>query len=164
MRTINGSVMLAVIQALARASGLLLIPGQASADPAQFDIVAQPLPNALKSFAVQAKMQLLYRYDIVSHATATAVAGKLEKHAALEQMLRGTGLEAVYSNDNIATIRLVAPDAKPTATKDATGEKPNATDSPPTGAVTEDKSGYIRLAQADNGVQATPASPLDNAK
>ena len=162
MRTINGSVMLAVIQALARASGLLLIPGQASADPAQFDIVAQPLPNALKSFAVQAKMQLLYRYDIVSHATATAVAGKLEKHAALEQMLRGTGLEAVYSNDNIATIRLVAPDAKPTATKDATGEKPNATDSPPTGAVTEDKSGYIRLAQADNGVQATPASPTNN--
>ncbi len=79
--------------------------GGESADPAQFDIAAQPLPNALKTFATQAKMQLLYRYDIVSRATATAVAGKLEKHAALEQMLHGTGLEAVYSNEDTATIR-----------------------------------------------------------
>ena len=108
MTTINGSVRKAVVQALACASGLIVIPGLANADPAQFDIVAQPLPNALKAFAAQAKMQLLYRYDIVSRANASAVAGKLEKHAALDQMLRGTGLEAVYSNENTATIRLVA--------------------------------------------------------
>ncbi len=117
MRTINGSVRKAVIQALACTSALLAIAGQARADPAQFDIAAQPLPNALKTFATQAKMQLLYRYDIVSRATATAVAGKLEKHTALEQMLRGTGLEAVYSNENTATIRLISPEAKPTSTK-----------------------------------------------
>ena len=45
--------------------------GRASADPAQFDIAPQPLPDALKNFAAQAKMQLLYRYDIVSHAPPT---------------------------------------------------------------------------------------------
>ena len=162
MRTVNGSVHKAVIRALACASGFLLV-GEVSADPAQFDITAQPLPNALKSFAAQAKMQLLYRYDIVSHATATPVAGKLEKHAALEQMLRGTGLEAVYSNENTATIRLIAPDAKPTATKAATSEKPSTTDTPPTGATTADKSGYVRLAQADNGVQTTPNSSTHSA-
>ena len=158
MRGMTGSVRKAVIHALACAAGMLAVVGEASADPAQFDITAQPLPDALKSFATQAKMQLLYRYDIVSHATASPVAGKLEKHAALEQMLRGTGLEAVYSNENTATIRLIPADAKATATKSATSEKSSSPTEPPTGANTADKAGYIRLAQADTGAQATPES------
>ncbi len=82
-------------------------PASANADPAQFDIGSQPLPDALKSFAAQAKMQLLYRYDVVRHATANPVTGQLEKHAALEQMLRGTGLEVIYSGVDTATIRLI---------------------------------------------------------
>src|ERR1700692_1433005 len=125
MRTNNRLVRMAVLQALACASGLVLAtPGKASADPARFDIAAQPLPNALKNFAAQAKMQLLYRYDIVSHATASPVAGQLEKHAALEQLLRGTGLEAVYSNENTATIRAIsAADKTAPGTKAATGDK-----------------------------------------
>src|ERR1700758_2451004 len=98
MRATNRLVRLAVLQALACTSGLFLAtPGRASADPARFDIAPQPLPDALKNFAAQAKMQLLYRYDIVSRATANPVAGQLEKHVALDQMLRGTGLEAIYS-------------------------------------------------------------------
>ena len=109
MRKTNSLVRLAVLQALACTSGLLLAtPGRASADPARFDINPQPLPDALKNFAAQAKMQLLYRYDIVSHATANPVAGQLEKHVALEQMLQGTGLEAIYSGDNTATIRVIS--------------------------------------------------------
>jgi len=72
MKSNNGLVRVAVLRALACASGLLLAtPDSASADPARFDINAQPLPAALKSFATQAKMQLLYRYDIVSHAKRT---------------------------------------------------------------------------------------------
>src|ERR1700723_3111314 len=109
MKSNNNLVRLAVLQALTCASGLMLAaPGSASADPARFDISAEPLPNALKHFAAQAKMQLLYRYDVVSHATATPVAGQLEKHAALERMRQGTGLEAVYSDANTATIRLIS--------------------------------------------------------
>src|SRR5689334_8352567 len=101
MRTTNRLVRLAVLQALACASGVLLTtPGRANADPAQFDIGRQPLPEALRSFAAQAKMQLLYRYDVVRDATANPVAGEIEKHVALEQMLRGTGLEAVFSGES----------------------------------------------------------------
>src|SRR5271170_4833410 len=86
MRANNGLIRIAVLQALACASGLILTtPGRASADPAQFDITAQPLPGALKNFATQAKMRLLYQYDVVSHATANPVAGQLENHAALEK-------------------------------------------------------------------------------
>src|SRR5882762_9907106 len=109
MKSNNGLVRVAVLRARACASGLLLAtPGSAIADPARFDINAQPLPAALKSFAAQAKMQLLYRYDVVSHAKASPVTGQLEKHAALEQLLRGTGLEAVYSSNNTATIRPIS--------------------------------------------------------
>src|SRR5258708_37547276 len=125
MRSTNSLVRLAVLQALACTSGLLLAtPGRASADPARFDIAPQPLPDALKNFAAQAKMQLLYRYDIVSRATANPVAGQLEKRVALEQMLRGTGLEAIYSGENTATIRLISTSQKTTSgTKTATGDK-----------------------------------------
>src|SRR5215213_4144321 len=106
MRATNRVVRLAILQALACTSGLLLTtPGMAHADPAQFDIGPQPLPDALKNFAAQAKMQLLYRYDVVRNATANPVTGQLEKHAALEQMLRGTGLVAIFSGADTATIR-----------------------------------------------------------
>ncbi|HEY0747794.1 MAG TPA: TonB-dependent receptor [Steroidobacteraceae bacterium] len=151
MKTSNRLVRLAVLQALACAPGLLLAtPGSAVADPARFDISAQPLPNALKNFAAQAKMQLLYRYDVVSRATASPVTGSLEKHAALEQLLRGTGLEAVYSNDNTATIRLIsAEDKSASGTKAAGAEKATpSTAAPTTSTIADRNPGYIRIAQA----------------
>src|ERR1700716_600761 len=152
MRTINGAVRWAVLQALACASGLVLAaPGRASADAAQFNIAAQPLPNALKSFAAQAKMQLLYRYDVVGHATASPVTGQLEKHAALEQLLRGTGLEAVYSSNTTATIRLIATGERAApGTKTATGDKPGPANSPPTtSTAAEQNPAYLRVAQTN---------------
>jgi len=161
MGTNNGLVRMAVLQALACASGLLLAtPGSASADPARFDIAAQPLPNALKNFAAQAKMQLLYRYDIVSHATASPVNGQLEKHAALEKLLRGTGLEAVYSNENTATIRLISAGEKATpGAKAATGDRPGPINSPPTTSTAGDPGPrYLRLAQTTT----TPAPDAQN--
>src|SRR5437868_7612219 len=161
MRATNGLVRLAVLQALACASGLALAtPGRASADPARFDIAPQPLPSALKNFAAQAKMQLLYRYDVVSHATANPVAGQFEKHVALEQLLRGTGLEAIYSGENTATIRLISTAQKATSgTKAGGADKSDPTDSPPTSSTSPDRySGYIRLAQADSSAQPAPSA------
>ncbi len=156
MKTNNSLVRVAVLQALACASGLFLAtPGSASADPARFDIAPQPLPNALKNFAAQAKMQLLYRYDVVSHATASPVTGQLEKHVALELLLRGTGLEAVYSNENTATIRSIsAGDKAGPGTKTATGDKPGPANSPPTtSTAAEQNPGYLRVAQVNTSAQ-----------
>src|SRR5580658_7636932 len=134
MKSNSRLVRMAVLQALLYASGLMLAtPDTASADPARFDIAAQPLPTALKNFAAQAKMQLLYRYDIVSHKTASPVTGQLERHAALELLLRGTGLEAVYSNDSTATIRLISAEEKAASgTKTETGDKVGPATAPPT--------------------------------
>ncbi|MFC4314132.1 TonB-dependent receptor [Steroidobacter flavus] len=145
MRATNRLVRLAILQALACTSGLLLAaPGSANADPAQFDIGPQPLPDALKNFAAQAKMQLLYRYDVVRSATANPVSGQLEKRAALEQMLRGTGLVAIYSGEDTATIRPVAIEKKRAdATSSDTPASPSTSSTVPGG-----HSGFIRLAQA----------------
>jgi TonB-dependent receptor len=167
MKSNNRLVRLAVLQALACASGLMLAtPGSASADPARFDITAQPLPNALKNFAAQAKMQLLYRYDVVSHATATPVTGQLEKHAALERLLQGTGLEAVYSDANTATIRVISAADKAGASTKATspsGNKSGATDAPPTTSAADTRTGPILLAQAGPAAQPAQGPASDSA-
>src|ERR1700691_4061470 len=162
MRSNNCLVRMAVLHALACA--ILATPGKASADPARFDIAAQPLPTALKNFAAQAKMQLLYRYDIVSHATASPVSGKLERHAGLDLLLRGTGLEAVYSNQNTANIRLISTEDKAaSATKAATGGKVGPPTAPPTSSTAADaNTQYIRLAQATANTQADRSAAANN--
>jgi TonB-dependent receptor len=167
MKSNNRLVRLAVLQALTCASGLMLAaPGSASADPARFDITAEPLPNALKHFAAQAKMQLLYRYDVVSRATATPVTGQMEKHAALERLLRGTGLEAVYSDENTATIRFISAADKAgasTRATSATGDRSAATDAPPTTSTADTTTGSLLLAQATAVPKPAQGPPSDSA-
>ncbi|MET0657762.1 MAG: TonB-dependent receptor [Steroidobacteraceae bacterium] len=92
--------------ALVSATGLLLAaPTMARAEPARFDIPAQPLAAALQAFAAQARMQLLYEQSAVADIRGNAVSGELERKAALEELLRNTGLEVIYSSEGAATIR-----------------------------------------------------------
>jgi len=72
----------------------------------RFDIGSQPLVAALKTFAEQSNMRLLYEQDAVRHVTANPVVGNFGKREALEKMLQGTGVEVVFSGDNAATIRV----------------------------------------------------------
>jgi TonB-dependent receptor len=146
------AVRMAVLRALACASGLVLaLPASVRADPAKFNIEAQPLPNALKNFATQAKMQLLYPYDLVSHATANPIAGDLEKHAALDAMLKGTGLEAVYSSENTATIRSIAGSDKSGAGgKAGNGDKGSPGTAPSAPSQPDKKSRNLRIAEAQS--------------
>ena len=148
----NESVRMAVLRALACASMLVLAaPRSVSADPAKFNIEAQPLPNALKNFAAQAKMQLLYPYELVSHATANPVVGDLEKHAALDAMLEGTGLEAVYSSENTATIRSIAASNKSGAGgKPVNGDKAGPGTGPSAPSQPDKKSRNLRIAEAQS--------------
>lgn len=71
-----------------------------------FDIPAQPMSEALRTFAEQAGMQLLYRPDAITGLNARALQGQYDRRQALEQLLRETDLEVVYSADNVATIRV----------------------------------------------------------
>src|SRR3546814_5020260 len=88
-------------------------------DLAQFDIPKQPLSAALKAFAEQADMQLLYRSETINGATVRPLKGELDKRQALQRLLEGTNLEAVYSADDAATIR---PRGKEPITKERSEE------------------------------------------
>lgn len=79
----------------------------ALADTQRFDIPAQPLPEALRIFADQADMQLIYKPEAVSAGVSSPVSGDLDKRVALELLLKGTGFEVVFSKGNAATIRTV---------------------------------------------------------
>jgi iron complex outermembrane recepter protein len=95
-----------VRQTLARCAVIAItLPALAFADSARFAIRAEPLPAALKAFAQQAHMQLLYEYSIVHDIRGNSVSGILEKRAALLRLLRNTGLEPIFSSENAATIR-----------------------------------------------------------
>jgi iron complex outermembrane recepter protein len=74
-------------------------------DSLKFHIAAQPMVPALKAFADQATMQLLYMHEAVESATANPVIGSFEKRDALTQLLRGTKLEVVFIADDAAAIR-----------------------------------------------------------
>jgi len=85
---------------------IFVLPIPAWALDAQwFDIPAQSLSEALRVFAGQAKMQLLYKPDVVGHEKSNAVTGEYGREEALQQLLKDTGLEVVFSKGNVATIR-----------------------------------------------------------
>jgi iron complex outermembrane recepter protein len=118
------SLMMAWRVLLCSAGIALTVPAMAVADSARFNIPAQPLPIALKAFATQAHMQLLYQYDAVEGAKGNPVSGDLDKHRALTQLLRNTGLEAIYSSDSAATIRRVRADTSSQPTRQSQQNQP----------------------------------------
>jgi outer membrane receptor protein involved in Fe transport len=60
------------------------------------DIPAQSLAPALKAFARQTGLQLIYVSDVVRDHTSRAVPAGLRAHEALSRMLEGTGLSFEY--------------------------------------------------------------------
>ena len=126
----------------------LTVPAMAMADAVRFNISAQPLPQALKAFAAQAHMQLLYQYGAVANARGNAVVGDLDKHTALDQLLKNSGLEVIYSSESAATIR-----PKLTPTGNVRSEDP-----PLGGSESPQPGDSLRLAQANSGQAQTDSS------
>lgn len=121
MECISSTVLRAIIGLT-----LPLVPLLVMGASARFDIDRQPLSAALKAFADQSHMQLLYEHDTVAGFTANAVTGELDTHAALESLLHHSGLEVIYSSDTAATIRQpqnrVAPSPGPSKSANAVAE------------------------------------------
>lgn len=99
LRFVKPARILACCSALA-----LAWPALAQADTARFEIKAEPLSVALKAFAQQAHMQLLYEYVIVKDLRGNPVIGIIDKHTALKELLQNTGMEAVFTSNDAATI------------------------------------------------------------
>jgi|HubBroStandDraft_4_1064222.scaffolds.fasta_scaffold00083_7 iron complex outermembrane receptor protein len=81
----------------------------AMADSVEFDIAAQPMPQALKRFAAQAHVQLLFDYKAVEALKTSTVRGRFEAADALGLLLRGTGLTFQQVNDHTIAISRAGP-------------------------------------------------------
>ncbi|TDP71784.1 TonB-dependent receptor domain-containing protein [Roseateles toxinivorans] len=84
-------------------------PPVAAAQPQPLNIAAQAAPQALQQLMDQTKLQLIYSPDLLRGVTTKAVNGSFTPMDALARMLEGTGLQAVGTGVNAATIRPTVP-------------------------------------------------------
>jgi outer membrane receptor protein involved in Fe transport len=114
--------------ALARAIGLVLglsIGARAPAQTAAFDVPEEDALSAIPEFARQANLQILAPANELQGIKTHAVHGTIDVHAALEQLIRGTGIVIASDDGHIISLH-VAPDpssgALPTVTSGLGGE------------------------------------------
>jgi len=84
-------------------------PKQAStaAAPVEFSISAQPMDRALKEFASQARLQLIFATgDVTADTLAPAVFGLYLPEAALAKLLEKTSLRYKFVNANTVSIEI----------------------------------------------------------
>ena len=92
----------------------------------ELDIEAQALPGALKSFAEQTELQVVYFAAVAEGKDAPAVAGEFTADAALDQLLADAGLK--YKNVDERTYS-IAPEPEATPERGASDSK-NLTPTP----------------------------------
>lgn len=74
------------------AAALTLVSWHAAGQTASFDLPAQQLADALRQFASQSGVQLVFAPELGAGRRSQAVRGTQDAEAALQQLLRGTGL------------------------------------------------------------------------
>lgn len=80
-----------------------------SDDQAYFNIPAQPLEMALKTFAAQSRLQVLYETSMTEGRRSSAVRGVSSREAALRKLLEGTGLAFTYTEKRAFTLVVARP-------------------------------------------------------
>jgi outer membrane receptor protein involved in Fe transport len=70
-----------------------------------YQIAAQSVSTALKAFAAQSDMQLIFTESDVGQAQTTGVNGKLPPREALDAILKGTNLEFEFTANNVIVVR-----------------------------------------------------------
>ncbi|HEY8352386.1 MAG TPA: TonB-dependent receptor, partial [Sphingomonadales bacterium] len=107
------------IRSLGLVSFLALGLGQvaAAADGArvEYDIPAQSLGAALKSFAQQSNVQVMFAPEAVEGIEAPAVRGLYQPDAALGQLLARANLDYRYVGDNMVVVSAATASAAPAA-------------------------------------------------
>jgi outer membrane receptor protein involved in Fe transport len=95
-------LVLPVALALAFASGVVHAREPAARD---FEIEPQPLSAALRAFAEQAQLQIIFSESDVRTLASSRIAGHLPPCVALESLLHATALEFDLTDGNVAVIR-----------------------------------------------------------
>jgi len=76
----------------------------------EFNIPAQKLSNALKSYGVTADRQVLFAVNLVRGKQANAVSGELQPDMALDKLLMGSGLAYETTASDVVVIKTVQRD------------------------------------------------------
>ncbi|SFJ01009.1 Outer membrane receptor proteins, mostly Fe transport [Sphingomonas sp. NFR04] len=88
------------------AAVVVVAPAQAQPQrEALFDIPAQSLATALDSFARQAGVQILYPYRLAAPRHCAGVRGRMTARAALDRLLRNSGLAVARMSDRVVILR-----------------------------------------------------------
>jgi len=90
-------------------SALLLCGSPAFAQAKQFDIPAEDAGKSVPELARQAGIQVIAPGDQLHGIVTPAIKGTYDVTAALNLMLKGTGLTVSHSADGIVTISLPEP-------------------------------------------------------
>lgn len=145
--------------ALARATtslGLALCMQAALAQNVQFDIPAQPLPSALAAFARQSGLQLAFTPELVEGKQARRLEGSRDARAALDELLRGTGLQGRVEGKTM-TIQ-----AAPSGTSESTLPSVTVTADAERSPTTEQTGSYtaraLSIGKIEQSIRETPQS------
>lgn len=121
---------------LCAASCIVGAPAQA-AQAVHFDIAAQNLAPALDQFARQTGVQILYPYAIATLHRTQGVRGAMAPRAALELLLRNSGLAIARISDHVITLRAAAPAAARPRPANRPRPRPTPALPPPAGPAPE---------------------------
>lgn len=80
----------------------------ADTEKQEFSIAAQPVPQALREYAQQSGVQVVFYSDVGKGLESTAVQGKFTRQEALQRLLLDTGLQS--ERINAKTVAITAPD------------------------------------------------------
>jgi iron complex outermembrane receptor protein len=130
--------------ALGTAFSLTLFASAAYADEIKsFDIPRQEATTAVRLFGAQSGLQVLATVDDLKGKRVNAVAGKLDVHAALRQMLAGTGLTYRATDANTVLIEKPRATATPKLLQDSAASPPAAASQNPAEAPKEASSDQV---------------------
>jgi iron complex outermembrane recepter protein len=104
-----------------------------------FRIEPQPVSSALRVFAAQAGIQLLFSEQDVRDLPSAGVAGTLPPRDALERLLRGTQLEFEFTESNVAVVRRPRSQAATAAAPPAAAPAESTRPAPSTRAPTSEE-------------------------
>jgi iron complex outermembrane receptor protein len=128
-----------------------------AADPAPktYKIDPQSVSTALKAFAAQSDMQIIFTEAEVGSAKTRGVTGTRSPREALSEILKGTGLQFEFTANNVVVVRKLS-----AATSRASADPPTA-ESADKQEGKRNSSQDFRVAQVDQG-KTTSDVPVEN--
>lgn len=103
----------------------------AQADTVTVNIPPQDLSSALKTFAEQTNLQILYASDLAGGHTTNGAVGTVTPQEAIRQLLEGTGLQYTFTDTKTITLQKASPPTPMSHTDPAGSTEPPTTKAKP---------------------------------